>query len=55
MSLFADFQDVVYDVAPESRVTHHRADLQHVSRIQTDNKKFNRFARELQKRKRNQH
>jgi transcription factor SPN1 len=44
-------QDVQYTVAPESRLQHHREDMQHVSRIQTDNKKFNRFARQLQSRK----
>lgn len=44
-------QEVQYNIAPESRLTHHREDLQHVSRIQMDNKKFNRFARQLQARK----
>jgi transcription factor SPN1 len=48
----ADFvQDIQYTVAPESRTTHHREDIQHVSRLQMDNKKFNRFTRQVQSRK----
>lgn len=43
----ADWQDVQYNIAPESRLQHHSEDMQHVSRIQMDNKKFNRFARQL--------
>lgn len=40
-------QDVQYTVAPESRLQHHQEDLQHVARLQMDNKKFNRFARQF--------
>lgn len=40
-------QDVQYTVAPESRMQHHQEDLQHVARLQMDNKKFNRFARQF--------
>lgn len=48
---FADarVQEIQYTVAPESRLRHHQDDLAHVSRIQADNKKFQRFARQLQK------
>ena len=41
------YQDVQYTVAPESRMVHDVEDLQHVSRIQMDNKKYNKFARQL--------
>ena len=40
-------QEIQYTVAPESRLQHHSEDLQHVSRIQMDNRKFNRFARQM--------
>lgn len=40
-------QDVQYTVAPESRMQHHAEDMQHVARLQMDNKKFNRFARQF--------
>ena len=40
-------QEIQYTVAPESRLQHHAEDLQHVSRIQTDNRKFNKFARQM--------
>ncbi|ORX34156.1 hypothetical protein BD324DRAFT_636877 [Kockovaella imperatae] len=43
-------RDIQYTVAPVSRQTHHAEDIQHVSRIQMDNQKFNKFARKLQKR-----
>ena len=43
-------QDIQYTVAPQSRQTHFAEDMQHVSRIQMDNQKFNKFARKLQKR-----
>ncbi|GFZ43222.1 Transcription factor IWS1 [Saitozyma sp. JCM 24511] len=40
-------KELQYTVAPESRTQHHADDLQHVSRIQQDNRKFNKFARQL--------
>ncbi|WWC60476.1 uncharacterized protein I303_103049 [Kwoniella dejecticola CBS 10117] len=40
-------KDIQYSVAPESRTQHLAEEIQHVSRIQMDNKKFNKFARQL--------
>ncbi|KAK4685435.1 transcription factor SPN1, partial [Tremellales sp. Uapishka_1] len=40
-------KEVQYTVAPESKLHHHAEDLQYVSRVQTDNKKFNKFARQI--------
>lgn len=39
--------EVQYTIVPESRTQHQQEDIQHVSRIQMDNRKFNRFARQL--------
>ncbi|WVN85617.1 uncharacterized protein L203_100766 [Cryptococcus depauperatus CBS 7841] len=44
-------KDVQYTVAPEPKTQHHVEEMQHVSRIQQDNKKFNKFARQLKARK----
>jgi hypothetical protein len=38
-------QDIQYTVAPESKLRH--GDEHQISRLQTDNKKFNKFARQL--------
>ncbi|OCF32890.1 transcription factor IWS1 [Kwoniella heveanensis BCC8398] len=40
-------KDIQYTVAPESRTQHLAEEIQHVSRIQMDNKKFNKFARQM--------
>nr|XP_019011908.1 transcription factor IWS1 [Kwoniella pini CBS 10737]OCF50689.1 transcription factor IWS1 [Kwoniella pini CBS 10737] len=40
-------KDIQYSIAPESRTQHLAEEIQHVSRIQMDNKKFNKFARQL--------
>ncbi|KAK8865742.1 hypothetical protein IAR55_000888 [Kwoniella newhampshirensis] len=40
-------KDIQYTVAPESRTQHLAEEMQHVSRIQLDNKKFNKFARQM--------
>jgi transcription factor SPN1 len=40
-------RDVQYTVAPESRLTHRSGETGYIARIQQDNKKFNRFARQL--------
>ncbi|ORY28635.1 hypothetical protein BCR39DRAFT_534575 [Naematelia encephala] len=39
-------RDVQYTITPQSR-THQAEDLQHVSRIQSDNRKFNKFSRQV--------
>ncbi|WVQ85583.1 hypothetical protein IAT38_007749 [Cryptococcus sp. DSM 104549] len=44
-------KDIQYTVAPESRTQHLAEEMQHVSRIQTDNRKFNKFARQMMKTK----
>ncbi|OWZ79553.1 transcription factor IWS1 [Cryptococcus neoformans Bt85] len=44
-------QDVQYTVAPEPKTHHQAEEMQHVSRIQQDNKKFNRFARQVKTKK----
>ncbi|KGB77759.1 transcription factor IWS1 [Cryptococcus deuterogattii R265] len=44
-------QDVQYTVAPEPKTQHQAEEMQHVSRIQQDNKKFNRFARQVKTKK----
>ncbi|WOO83693.1 Transcription factor IWS1 [Vanrija pseudolonga] len=43
--------DIQYTIAPESRVQHNAEDMKHVSRIQRDNRKFNRFANQMKGRK----
>ncbi|WWC87996.1 uncharacterized protein L201_002898 [Kwoniella dendrophila CBS 6074] len=40
-------KDIQYSVAPESRTQHLAEEIQHVSRVQMDNKKFNKFARQI--------
>ncbi|WVQ65078.1 uncharacterized protein L199_003249 [Kwoniella botswanensis] len=40
-------KDIQYTVAPESRTQHLAEDIQHVSRVQMDNRKFNKFARQM--------
>ncbi|WRT65848.1 uncharacterized protein IL334_002799 [Kwoniella shivajii] len=40
-------KDIQYQIAPESRTQHLAEEIQHVSRIQMDNKKFNKFARQM--------
>ncbi|WVQ71142.1 hypothetical protein IAR50_000667 [Cryptococcus sp. DSM 104548] len=40
-------QDVQYSVVPEPKTQHHAEEMAHVSRIQADNRKFNRFARQI--------
>lgn len=44
-------KDVQYTVAPEPKTQHQAEEMQHVSRIQQDNKKFNRFARQVKTKK----
>ncbi|KAL1406179.1 Transcription factor iws1 [Vanrija albida] len=41
--------DIQYTIAPESRVQHNAEDMKHVSRIQRDNRKFNRFANQMKR------
>ncbi|CAD6583324.1 MAG: hypothetical protein TREMPRED_003525 [Tremellales sp. Tagirdzhanova-0007] len=41
-------KEIQYTVAPESRLQHHSEDLQHVSRIQMDNRKFNSMTSKAQ-------
>lgn len=47
-------RDVQYTVAPESRLTHRSGETGYIARIQQDNKKFNRFARQLKGQKSSQ-
>lgn len=49
--LMAEKKDVQYAVAPEPKTHHQAEEMQHVSRIQQDNKKFNRFARQVKTKK----
>ncbi|TYJ55878.1 hypothetical protein B9479_003401 [Cryptococcus floricola] len=43
----SDCLDIQYSVVPEPKTQHHAEEMAHVSRIQADNKKFNRFARQI--------